>query len=245
MCKICTCDRFTPTWSRIFRHQVVLLLKIVFFDELSLFCGQIFWPQLRHREWYVQNLHIPHSPPKPYFCKSRLQNRHFLNCASGTCTNERIGLAEPVAVCDRSLWTFKYSLIVRHLSEPVGKPDNLKCNFCTSNCLFAQNRSFSANFADSKVQILHLERVPFRRLPTWSHVLWLQDLCSKSQFATLKMASFIRSQIVTLKRLIGFTGLSGFAICKKCKLPFSSLITDWTVAKFATVTPSNSRGLKS
>ena len=133
MCKICTCDRFTPTWSRIFRHQVVLLLKIVYFRRISLFCGQFFWPQLRHREWYVQNLHIPHSPPKPYFCKSRLQNRHFLNCASGTCTNERIGLAEPVAVCDRSLWTFKYSLIVRHLSEPVGKPDNLKCKFCTLN----------------------------------------------------------------------------------------------------------------
>ena len=193
---------------------------------------QWFWGSNWRKKWYVQNLHIPHSPPKPYFCKSRLQNRHFLNCASGTCTNERIGLAEPVAVCDRSLWTFKYSLIVRHLSEPVGKTDNLKCNFCTSNCLFAQNRSFSANFADSKVQILHLERVPFRRLPTWSQNFWLQDLCLKSQFATLK-------------RLIGFTGLSGFAICKKCKLPFSSLITDWTVAKFATVTPSNSRGLKS
>ncbi len=157
-------------WCPIFGHQVVFLLKIAYFRRILLFCGQNFWPQLHHREWYVQNLHIPHLPLKPYFCKSRLQNRHFLNCASGTCTNERIGLAEPVANCDRSLWTFKYSLIVRHLSESVGKPDNLKCNFCTSNCLFAQNRSFSANYADSKVQILHLEG----RWSTWSHILWLQ-----------------------------------------------------------------------
>ena len=120
-------------WCPIFGHQVVFLLKIAYFRRILLFCGQNFWPQLHHREWNVQNLHIPHSPLKPYFCKSRLQNRHFLNCASGTCTNERIGLAEPVAFCDQLHWTFKYSLTVRHLSEPVGKPDNLKCNFCTLN----------------------------------------------------------------------------------------------------------------
>lgn len=71
--------------------------KSLIFDEFRCFAVNFFWPQLRHREWYVQNLHIPHSPPKPYFLQVSLAKLAFF----------LIGLAEPVTICDQLPWVVK------------------------------------------------------------------------------------------------------------------------------------------
>lgn len=68
-----TCARFAHVIDspqlevEFFDIKLSFYSKSFIFDEFRCFAVNFFWPQLRHREWYVQNLHIPHSFLKSFF----------------------------------------------------------------------------------------------------------------------------------------------------------------------------------